>query len=176
MKTKHIPYIILGLIVMVFVIIEVAIFMNADQAIEDKPFMQVDDEQANEQTAAADYMSDEPEEIVDDELENEALDYAEVEPQFPGGEQAMAEFIQENIQYPEIDREMGNEGTVYASFVVDSKGNIRNVKIIKSVPGSVGLDAEVKRVIRLMPQWIPAKQNNENVSVRFTLPIKFTIQ
>ncbi|MBK7129879.1 MAG: energy transducer TonB [Crocinitomicaceae bacterium] len=176
MKTKHIPYLILGLIVLLFVIIEVTIFMNDDQVTEDKPFIQVDDAQENEQTAAADYMNDAPEEIVEDELEQEVLDYAEVEPQFPGGEQAMVEFIQENIQYPEIDREMGNEGTVYSSFVVDADGYIKNVKIVKSVPGSVGLDAEVKRVIRKMPKWIPAKQNDENVSVRFTLPIKFTIQ
>jgi protein TonB len=101
------------------------------------------------------------------------LDYAEVEPEFPGGESAMIAFIQKNIVYPEYSREMGEQGVVYVQFVVNADGSISEVNTIKGVSDS--LDAEAERVIRLMPNWKPGMQGGKYIRVRYTIPISFTI-
>lgn len=100
-------------------------------------------------------------------------DFAEVEPEFPGGEDAMIKFIQANVVYPEKSREMGEQGTVYVQFVVNTDGSITDIVILKGV--SELLDEEAMRVIKLMPNWKPGVQNGKPVRVRYQIPIKFAI-
>ena len=116
------------------------------------------------------------EEMIIDEVEypeDELLDFAEEEPEFPGGEAAMNEFIQNNVEYPQNAIEMGEQGIVYVQFIVDKTGSINNVEVVRGV--STSLDNEAKRVIRKMPKWNPGKQNGELVNVRFTIPISFKL-
>ena len=65
------------------------------------------------------------------------------------------------------------EGTVYVNFVVNSFGEIDNVKISQNV--NPQLDKECLRVIRLMPRWVPGRQRGKPVSVLFTLPVTFNL-
>jgi periplasmic protein TonB len=102
------------------------------------------------------------------------VDFAEKEPSFPGGEGAMHRYIQENVVYPELSREMGEQGTVYVQFVVNSDGSIEDVKVVK--PVSDLLNKEAIRVVKSMPAWAPGEQAGKKVRVRFTLPINFKIQ
>ena len=106
-------------------------------------------------------------------VEEPIADFAEVEPAFPGGDAAMAQFIQKNVVYPELAKEMGEQGTVYVQFVVNSNGSIQDVVVIKSV--SDLLDKEAIRVVKKMPAWSPGEQAGKKVRVRFTLPINFKI-
>jgi protein TonB len=101
------------------------------------------------------------------------FDFVEVDPSFPGGAAAMNEWIVNEVDYPELSREMGEQGIVYVKFVVNSKGNIEKVSIRKGV--SDALDAEAKRVVKKMPRWIPGEQAGKPVSVNFTLPIHFRL-
>ena len=101
------------------------------------------------------------------------VDFAEKEPGFPGGEVAMANFIRDNVVYPELAREMGEQGTVYVQFVVNSDGTIQDVVVVKKV--SELLDKEAIRVVKAMPAWTPGEQAGKKVRVRFTLPINFKI-
>jgi protein TonB len=114
-------------------------------------------------------LEDEPEDVPDEEeevIEEEPIaDFAEVEPTFPGGESAMMTWIQENIEYPQLAVEMGEQGIVYVQFVVNRDGSIEKVKIMRGV--SDALDDEAKRVVRKMPKWTPG--------VRYTLPIHFRL-
>ena len=98
------------------------------------------------------------------------LDFAEVSPEFPGGEVEMIRFIQENFEYPEIAREMGEQGTVYVQFVVNQDGSIIEEKVIKGVSSSI--DKEALRVVKRMPKWKPGEQAGKPVRVRYTMPIK----
>ncbi|MFK8039145.1 MAG: energy transducer TonB [Crocinitomicaceae bacterium] len=98
------------------------------------------------------------------------LDFAEVSPEFPGGEIEMIKFIQENFEYPEIAREMGEQGTVYVQFVVNQDGSIIEEKVIKGVSSSI--DKEALRVVKRMPKWKPGEQAGKPVRVRYTMPIK----
>ena len=60
-----------------------------------------------------------------------------------------------------------------ANFIVEKDGSISNVKIIRSIFPS--LDAEAERIITAMPKWIPGMQNGENVRVKYTIPISFSL-
>lgn len=114
-----------------------------------------------------------PDEVEQAPVEEEILDFVEVEPSFPGGPAAMTEWIMNEVQYPELAREMGEQGIVYVKFVVNKNGSIEQVSIRKGV--SDALDAEAKRVVKKMPKWIPGEQAGKPVRVNFTLPIHFRL-
>lgn len=67
--------------------------------------------------------------------------------------------------YPQQATENGIQGTVYVSFVVDSKGNVTDVKVLREIGG--GCDEEALRVVKMMPQWHPGKQKRETGSRSF---------
>lgn len=98
----------------------------------------------------------------------------EQNPEFPDGVKAMYRFLSDNIKYPTIARENNIEGTVYVGFVVGRDGTIRNVTVKRGIGG--GCNEEAERVVKLMPKWHAGKQNGKEVSVNFTIPIKFTLQ
>jgi len=97
----------------------------------------------------------------------------EVQPEFKGGMSEFYNYLKNNIQYPQMAREMGISGTVYVEFVVEIDGSITNVKIKRGIGG--GCDEEALRVIKSMPKWTPGQQQGKNVRVSFIVPVKFTI-
>lgn len=107
--------------------------------------------------------------------EEEILSYAEKMPEYPGGMSEMFKFIQSNMIYPDIEKEAGIEGNVYVQFVVTKEGLVTSPKILKSVPNAPGFDKEVRRIIKLMPTWIPGENEGKKVNVYFTIPIKFKL-
>lgn len=111
------------------------------------------------------------EEVVEDE--NQVFTVVEQQPEFTGGMQALATYLQKNIRYPASARRMGVDGTVYVQFVVSKDGSISEVKTIRGV--SADCDKEAERVINAMPNWKPGKQNGKAVNVRFVLPVKFKL-
>ena len=120
-------------------------------------------------------------EIKDIEVEVEEVEAApqiftivEESAEFPGGIQKMMEFIVSNVKYPEVARREHIEGKVYVNFVVQKDGKITDVKIVKGI--GFGCDEEAKRVVKLMPKWVPGKQRNQPVAMYFNLPINFTLK
>jgi len=99
--------------------------------------------------------------------------FIEQVPEFPGGEKAMYKFLDDNIEYPEYARNIGLEGKVYVSFVVDQFGNLTQINTPRPVGG--GLDDEALRVIKMMPRWKPGKMNGRPVKVKYNLPIVFRL-
>lgn len=90
-----------------------------------------------------------------------------------GGLEDFRLWIAENLIYPEEAIEKGILGRVIAQFVVDSKGKVGNVVILRGVDPS--LDNETKRVILSSPAWEPAKQAGEAVQQIFTIHVVFTL-
>jgi len=88
-------------------------------------------------------------------------------------DKALINYLLESIQYPEVARKSGVEGQVLTRFIIRSDGRICDFEILKKV--SPEIDAEVKRVIRQMPQWQAGRNNGEQVNVQFTLPVKFKL-
>ncbi len=99
--------------------------------------------------------------------------YDEVEqmPEYPGGMQAMIEFLQTNIKYPEDAVKQKVEGRVLVQFVVESDGRISDVHVATQVFPS--LDAEAIRVVQVMPKWVPGREKGKVVRVKYNLPIVF---
>lgn len=97
-------------------------------------------------------------------------------PQLPGGggTAAIVAAIQRAVKYPSLALRNEVEGKVYVSFVVNAKGDVIDVQIVKGL-GS-GLDEETMRAIRSLPKFIPGKQNGREVSVSFTVPVSYQIQ
>lgn len=110
----------------------------------------------------------------EEEIKEEAIvDFAEVDPVFPGGEVEMQKFIRDNFVYPELSKEMGEQGTVYVQFVVNTDGSIQDVVVVKGVSDLI--DKEAVRVVKRMPKWTPGEQAGKNVRVRYTVPINCRI-
>lgn len=101
----------------------------------------------------------------------EAFDVVEHMPEFPGGMNALFQFMGENMKYPEDAKKLNKQGRVLVTFVIDKDGSVVDAVVVKSVWPS--LDAEALRVVRAMPKWTPGRQNGKVVRVKFTLPFNF---
>ena len=106
--------------------------------------------------------------------EEKVFDVVEQMPSFPGGNTALMKFLNENIHYPVVAQEIGVQGRVVVSFVVQRDGHITDLPIARSVDPS--LDKEAQRVVKSMPKWIPGKQNGSAVRVKFNVPVSFRLQ
>ncbi len=106
--------------------------------------------------------------------EEKTLLFAEQQPEFIGGNEAFASFLQKNLRYPRAAAQAGVQGKVFVEFTVGTDGRIERAKTIKGI--GFGCDEEALRVIGLMPKWMPGKQSGRPVRVRFTLPIAFQLE
>jgi protein TonB len=95
-------------------------------------------------------------------------------PEFPGGEEALYRFLQDNVQYPQKATNAQQQGTVNVKFVVNEDGSITQVEVAR--PIGYDMDEEAIRVVKKMPKWKPGKQNGKAVKVYFRVPIKFVLQ
>ena len=100
-------------------------------------------------------------------------DMPEQMPEFPGGADAMEQFVNDNIKYPPLAKEKGIQGKVYVQFVVEKDGSITQVKVRRGAHEL--LDKEAVRVIKMMPNWKPGSMRGKVVRVRYTIPIIFAL-
>ncbi|MFO8067173.1 MAG: TonB family protein, partial [Bacteroidales bacterium] len=84
---------------------------------------------------------------------NEVFDFPQIEPSFPGGNEAMAKYLRKKLRVPERAKASRISGTVFISFIVEKDGSISNVEVIKGIGG--GCDQEAARVVASMPKWNP---------------------
>lgn len=112
--------------------------------------------------------------VIEQKVEAEIFTVVEEQPTYPGGEEARMRYLQENIKYPEEAKELGIQGRVFVTFVVEVDGSITDVRVLRGIGG--GCDQEAIRVVKGMPKWVPGKQRGVPVRVQFNLPIKFTLQ
>lgn len=97
-----------------------------------------------------------------------------VDPSFPGGDVACMKWLSENVKYPAEAVEKGIKGRVIVQFVVTKDGKITDAEVARSVDPL--LDAEALRAIRSMPDWEPAQRDGQNIAVKYSLPIAFSLQ
>jgi protein TonB len=101
--------------------------------------------------------------------------WAEAAPEFPGGQNALDNYVNNNIDYPEKAIDDNTAGTVRVSFVVDEHGKVTRAHIIGNKLGN-GLDEQALKVVNNMPAWKPGKVNGKNVRTRLELPIAFQVE
>ncbi len=105
---------------------------------------------------------------------DEAFTVVEQMPEYPGGNDAMSKFLDQNLIYPPLAKKQKIQGKVWLGFIVDKFGNVTSVEILRGIRG--GCEEEAARVVRLMPRWSPSYQDGRPVSVKFRLPINFSLQ
>ena len=98
-------------------------------------------------------------------------DYVDEKPIFPGGSNSLINFINSTREYPVEAYEMGIQGRVTCSFIVNEDGKISHIKVLRGVESS--LNSEALRIISLMPDWEPGKINEMRVPVRVVCSIPF---
>ncbi|HLN20935.1 MAG TPA: TonB family protein [Bacteroidales bacterium] len=94
-------------------------------------------------------------------------------PMYPGGDQALLEFIARNTRYPETARQNGIEGRVIVRFVVNAQGKVENAVVMKGVDPE--LDNEAVRVVSMLDNFVPGTQGGKPVSVYYMVPITFSL-
>lgn len=106
----------------------------------------------------------------------EPVIFAEEMPEFAeGGNAALMRYVASSIVYPEVAKEVGAQGIVYVSFVVNETGKVEAAKVLKGI--GLGCDEEVLRVINKMPVWKkPGKNGGHAVKVRFNIPVSFKLR
>jgi len=142
-------------------------------------------EKSNEATEETDFVDDvdESDYSSDETALNEESSYSdgnsindreEVMPEFPGGPQALMDYLKANVIFPKIAEDEGIQGKVVVSYVIDVDGSVTDVQVVQSVHPA--LDKEAMRVVKNMPKWIPGKQDGKAVQVKYSLPINFYYQ
>ena len=107
--------------------------------------------------------------ITEREFTGKVYEVAVENPHFPGGNGALLDWLSKNIHYPPV---CGNiQGRVVVSFFVEPDGSLSDIELEQKVDPL--LDEEALRVVNAMPKWIPAKQNNQPIRAKYTLPLIF---
>jgi protein TonB len=123
----------------------------------------------------------------DDPIEEVPFAFIEDAPIYPGCEKYKGKAERKKCMSEKIDKlikrkfdvdlanELGlEEGVkrINVLFVIDENGNVTQIQSRAPHPK---LQKEAERVIKLLPQMQPGKQRNQNVKVKYTLPIMFKV-
>ena len=100
-----------------------------------------------------------------------SLRIAEDAPQFPGGPVAMMKWLTRNLHYPKALEPQHVQGKVVAEFIVNEDGSIAYVKVTSGLHPLC--DAEVLRVLRMMPRWKPGVMDGEPCRTKVCVPVVF---
>ncbi|MGL4292890.1 MAG: TonB family protein [Bacteroidales bacterium] len=105
--------------------------------------------------------------------ENPIFTVVEDMPTFPGGEQALWQYLGRSIKYPVSAQQNGIQGRVIVSYIISPEGKITSPQIVRGVDPA--LDQEALRVINAMPDWNPGKQRGKPVAVKYIFPVTFRL-
>ena len=151
----------------------------------------VEDEEDVEETVIESTETTHEEVIEEVEVLEEEVDvdvpFAIIEdvPLFPGCERVkkserrkcfqekLDKHVLKNFRYPEIAQEMGVQGRVFVTFVIDRDGTITG---IRTRGPDKNLEKEAARIIGKLPNMTPGKQRGRAVRVPFSYPINFCLQ
>jgi TonB family protein len=103
--------------------------------------------------------------------------YAEVQPQFPGGQEALNKFLTDHLKYPEAAQKAGAEGIATVRFVVNQDGTINKARAVASSGFNMREDMleAAENVVLSMPKWTPAQHKGKNVSCSFAIQVNFRL-
>ena len=85
-----------------------------------------------------------------------------------------AKWVDARLKYPKEARKHRIEGRVTLGFIVDKAGEVKDIKVLRSVDPL--LDAEAVRVVGMSPLWEPAVQYGRKVNFRVVIPVIFSLR
>ncbi|MBR3096926.1 MAG: TonB family protein, partial [Bacteroidales bacterium] len=86
----------------------------------------------------------------------------------------LEKWVYQYLKYPKYAVENGIQGRVYVDFVIDESGNVKDVKVSRSV--HTALDEEAVRVVSASPKWKPGRHRGKKVKVAMTIPVDFRLE
>ena len=86
----------------------------------------------------------------------------------------MEQWVYAYLRYPKYAIENGIQGRVVVDFIIDEKGEVKDVRVSRSVHES--LDSEAVRVISASPKWRPARHRGKKVRVAMSVTVEFRLQ
>ena len=86
----------------------------------------------------------------------------------------MVKHIQKHFRYPSQAVKESIQGEVWVRFIIDKNGQVKNIKTLGPTGGEL-LNNEAVRVVSQLPQFIPAKKQGGNTSVKYGFPIMFAL-
>ena len=104
---------------------------------------------------------------------NKIFTKVENEAEYPGGQQGWRNYLFKTLRYPQVAIDKEIQGTVVVQFIVDTNGNISD---IKALGGPKQLQAESIRVIKESGNWISAVQNGKKVKSYKKQPITYKME
>ena len=86
----------------------------------------------------------------------------------------LEKWVYQYLKYPKYAVENGIQGRVFVDFIIDESGNVKDVRISRSV--HTALDDEAVRVISASPKWRPGRHRGKKVKVAMTVPVDFRLE
>jgi len=107
------------------------------------------------------------------QAEDEIFVVVEKDPEFPGGMEALYQWIGTNYQWPPTG-DCQAQGTVYVTFIIEKDGSVSHAKILRDI--GCGHGQAVLDMVQHMPKWKPGTQRGKKVRVQYNLPVKIQTQ
>ena len=83
-------------------------------------------------------------------------------------------YVSAHLKYPPMAQEAMIEGRVWIRFTIGTDGTLSDFEIARGVHNLI--DGEAMRVVKSMPNWVPAVQRGKTVEVRYVIPVKFELR
>lgn len=88
----------------------------------------------------------------------------------------MKKHIEKHLKYPKEAKDNKVESKVTVLFEIDKNGKVTNIKVRgKQTEFKSLFEEEAKRIISLLPNFIPATQRGKIVKVSYAIPINFKL-
>jgi TonB family protein len=108
--------------------------------------------------------------------EDTIYDFPTILPEFPGGQQALINYLKTNMVYPEDAKELGVEGKVIVSFVIFEDGSVQQVTILRGIHGTNSCEKEALRLMKGMPKWNAGQnEQGQKKKARMKIPVVFRL-
>ena len=101
----------------------------------------------------------------------------DVKPAFLGSTDPSAflsKWVYVYLRYPQEAVDKGIQGRVLVNFVLDEKGRMTDVRVVRGVDEL--LDAEAVRVVSASPDWRPARVRGEKVKCEISIYVDFKLE
>jgi protein TonB len=97
---------------------------------------------------------------------------ADSSPEYYKGEEALGEYVLENLEYPDLAIRQNLQGAVVMSFIVETNGTISNIFVEKEFNHLC--TQEALRIIR-QTKWKPGKKDGKAIRYKTKYPIIFNL-
>ncbi|HVG13301.1 MAG TPA: energy transducer TonB [Chitinophagaceae bacterium] len=114
--------------------------------------------------------------VTSNKREDTVFEKVDVEASFPGELSGWQQYIIENLNpnTPVLKGAPAGSYTVIVQFIVSKDGSLSSIQALTK--HGYGMEAEVMRILRKSPKWLPAQQLGQFVNAYRKQPITFVVQ